>query len=192
MQVIVADGIINPTIHLCARVFLDIEKPSVQVVPITLKGRKFLVQHEKLLIFCYFWGLIDHNVTECGDGLLKKEECEWGDCLLVNFVHQLVVQVTGERDEQGEEYKAMDGLGRMMMLTIWVAMKKRMVMHTQNSMIIQTRGLGMVVRKMLENFSIGCGKSNITRDRERVWQEVVVHYKSYDWIPPYGRVTEHN
>lgn len=108
MQVIVADGIINPTIHLCARVFLDIEKPLVQVVPVTLKGRKFLVQHEKLLIFCYFWGLIDHNVTECGDGLLKKEECEWGDCLLVNFAHQLVVQVTGQRDEQGEECKAMD------------------------------------------------------------------------------------
>lgn len=46
--------------------------------------------------------------------------------------------------------------------------------------------------KDVRNFSIGCRKSNITRDCERVWQEVVVHYKSYDWIPPYGRVTEHN
>ena len=42
--VAVTDGMINPSTYLRARVFVDIRKPLVRVVPITLKEkRKFLV-----------------------------------------------------------------------------------------------------------------------------------------------------
>lgn len=44
--VIVTDGMINPATYLRARVSVDIRKPLVRVVPITLKEkRKFLVQY---------------------------------------------------------------------------------------------------------------------------------------------------
>lgn len=86
ISVTVADGKINPATYLRARVFLNIGKPLVQVVTITLKEkRKYLVQYEKLPTFCHYCGLIGHDVMECGDGLHKKDECEWGDWLLVNY-----------------------------------------------------------------------------------------------------------
>lgn len=84
--VAVTDGKINLATYLRARVFVDIQKPLVRVVPITLREkRKFLVQYEKLPIFCHFCGVVGHDVTECGDGLHKKEDCQWGEWLLVNF-----------------------------------------------------------------------------------------------------------
>jgi hypothetical protein len=77
---------INSTPYLRARVWLDLKKPLVPVVPIMLKERmKYLVQYEKLPAFCYFCGCMGHEVTKCGDGIHSKESCEWGDWLRVPF-----------------------------------------------------------------------------------------------------------
>jgi hypothetical protein len=55
ITVVVNEGKINSTPYLRARVWLDINKPLVRVVPITLKERmKYLVQYEKLPKFCFF------------------------------------------------------------------------------------------------------------------------------------------
>lgn len=49
ITVIVNEGKLNPTTYLQARVWLQLEKPLVRVVPITLKERMtFLVQYEKI------------------------------------------------------------------------------------------------------------------------------------------------
>lgn len=49
----------SSTTYLRARVFLDLSKPLVHVVLITLKEKKrYLVQYEKLPIFCYHCGLM--------------------------------------------------------------------------------------------------------------------------------------
>lgn len=86
ITVVVNEGKINSTPYLRARVFLDLNKPLVRVIPITLVERsKYLVQYEKLPSFCYHCGLIGHELTECGDGTHKPEDCHWGDWLLVKF-----------------------------------------------------------------------------------------------------------
>jgi hypothetical protein len=70
ITVVVNEGKINSTPYLRARVWLDLDKLLVRVVPITLKERmKYLVQYEKLPSFCFFCGCMDHEVTECGDGV---------------------------------------------------------------------------------------------------------------------------
>ena len=75
----VDDGKINSTPFLRARVWLDLKKPLVRVVPITLKEKmRCLVQYEKLPTFYFFYGCIGHEVVECGDGVHPKEKCEWG------------------------------------------------------------------------------------------------------------------
>ena len=43
------------------------------------------MEYEKLQDFCDFCGLVGHVVTECGDGIYKSEDCEWGNWLLVIF-----------------------------------------------------------------------------------------------------------
>jgi hypothetical protein len=87
ITVVVNEGKINSTPYLRARVWLDLKKPLVRVVPITLKEKmKFLVQYEKLPAFCYLCGCLGHDVTECGDGIHSKDSCEWGDWLRVPFV----------------------------------------------------------------------------------------------------------
>lgn len=86
LKVIVNEGRINPAKYLRCRVFIELDTPLVRFVPITLKERKkYPVEYEKLPDFCDYCGLVGHVVTECGDGLHKPEECEWGDWLLVNF-----------------------------------------------------------------------------------------------------------
>ncbi|GJN38404.1 hypothetical protein PR202_gb27440 [Eleusine coracana subsp. coracana] len=86
ITVIANEGKINPTPYLRARVFLDLEKPLVRMVPITLKEKmKCLVQYEKLPMFCSVCGIVGHEMTECGDGTHEASKCEWGDWLLVNF-----------------------------------------------------------------------------------------------------------
>ena len=95
ITIVVNEGRINSMPYLRARVWLDLKKPLVRVVPITLKERmKYLVQYEKLLAFCFFYGCIGHDVTECGDGIHSKESCEWGDWLRVPFL-----PVVSGRDE---------------------------------------------------------------------------------------------
>ena len=63
----VNEGKIDPTLYLCARVWLDLNKPLVRVVPITLKERmKSLVQYEKLHLSAFFadtWGMRLLNVV---------------------------------------------------------------------------------------------------------------------------------
>jgi hypothetical protein len=77
----------HPTSYLCTRVWLDLNKPPVCVVPITLKERmQYLVQYKKLLGFCFHCGHMRHEVIECGDGLHRMENCEWGDWLRVPFL----------------------------------------------------------------------------------------------------------
>jgi hypothetical protein len=84
--VVVNEGKINPTPYLRVRVWLDLKKPLVRVVPITLKEKmKYLVQYEKLPSFCFFCGCMGHEVMECGDGVHPKESCAWGDWLRVPF-----------------------------------------------------------------------------------------------------------
>lgn len=83
----VNDGKINSTPYPRARVWLDLNKPLVRMVPITLKERMLcLVQYEKLPSFCFYCGCLGHEVAECGDGVHPKETCEWGDWLRVAFM----------------------------------------------------------------------------------------------------------
>lgn len=83
---IVDEGRINPSSYLRARVFMDLDKPLVRVVPITIKeSRRYLVQYEKLPNFCYVCGLVGHEWIECGDGVHDLSKCQWGDWLLVKF-----------------------------------------------------------------------------------------------------------
>ena len=61
----VDDGKINSTPFLRARVWLDLKKPLVRVVPITLKEKmRCLVQYEKLPTFCFFLWM--HWTRGCG------------------------------------------------------------------------------------------------------------------------------
>jgi len=86
ITVIVDEGRINPSSYLRAQVFMELDKALVRVVPITIKeSKRDLVQYEKLPIFCYFCGLIGHEMTECGDGVHDITKCQWGDWLLVKF-----------------------------------------------------------------------------------------------------------
>ena len=64
ITVVVNEGKINSTLFLRTRVWLDLRKPLVRVVPITLKERmKYLVQYEKLPSFCLFCGCLGHEVS---------------------------------------------------------------------------------------------------------------------------------
>lgn len=86
VTVVVDEGRINPTSYLRARVFLQLDKALVRVITITLKDtRKYLVQYEKLPIFCYVCGIMGHELTECGDGVHDATKCGWGEWLLVRF-----------------------------------------------------------------------------------------------------------
>ena len=91
------EGKINSTPFLRARVWLNLRKPLIRVVPITLKERMMcLVQYEKLPSFCFFCGCMGHEVSECGDGRHPAEKCEWGDWLRVPFMAMSVI-----RDDRG-------------------------------------------------------------------------------------------
>ena len=73
---IVDEGRINLASYLQARVFLDLEKPLVRVVPITIKdSKRYLVQYEKLPVFCFVCGLMGHELTERGDGVHEINNC---------------------------------------------------------------------------------------------------------------------
>ena len=86
IRVFVNEGRLNPARYLRARVFVKPDTPLVRFVPLTLKESKnYPVEYEKLPKFCYFCGLIGHEVTECGDGIHSPDKCEWGDWLLVQF-----------------------------------------------------------------------------------------------------------
>lgn len=66
IAVVVSEGRINPTPYLRARIWLNLKKPLVPVVSITLKEKmEYLVQYEKLLAFCFFCGCMGHEVTKC-------------------------------------------------------------------------------------------------------------------------------
>lgn len=81
--VVVNEGRINPASTLRARVFLDVHKPLVRFVPITLKGsKKYKVFYEKLPDFCFACGLMGHVAEECGDGVHDPKSFEWGDWLM--------------------------------------------------------------------------------------------------------------
>jgi hypothetical protein len=86
IKVIVNEGVPNSSKYLRARVHVDVNKPLVRIVPITLKERKvYPVLYEKLPEFCYFCGLIGHSVTECGDGVHEEDKCQWGEWIKVIF-----------------------------------------------------------------------------------------------------------
>ncbi|KAK1683555.1 hypothetical protein QYE76_044403 [Lolium multiflorum] len=86
VTVIVTEGRLNPSRYLWVRVFLDLSKPLVRFVPITLReSKKYPVQYERLPDFCNFCGMMGHVVTECVDGIHEDDKCEWGDFLRVIF-----------------------------------------------------------------------------------------------------------
>jgi hypothetical protein len=86
IMVIVDEGCKNLSSYLRARVFLDLEKSLVRVVPITIKeSKRYLVQYENLPMFCFVCGLMGHELTECGDGVHDINKCQWGDWLVVKF-----------------------------------------------------------------------------------------------------------
>lgn len=65
ITMIVNEGKINLATYLRARVFLNLNKPLIRVVSITLREcKKYLVQYEKLPTFCSFCRLLDHEVME--------------------------------------------------------------------------------------------------------------------------------
>ena len=78
-MVMVNEGKINPSSHLRLKVFVNVNKPLVRFVPVTLKERKkYLVSYEKLHDFCFLCGCMSHVVEECGDGIHLPNSCEWG------------------------------------------------------------------------------------------------------------------
>ena len=80
--VVVNEGRINPASHLRVRVFVNVQKPLVRFVSITLKEMKrYPVMYEKLPDFCFFCGCMGHVVEECGDGIHDPSTCEWGEYL---------------------------------------------------------------------------------------------------------------
>ncbi|VAH62423.1 unnamed protein product [Triticum turgidum subsp. durum] len=80
--VVVNEGTINPSSHLNVRVFVNVQKPLVSFVHITLKEMKrYPVTYEKLPDFCYFCRCMGHVVEECGDGIHDPADCDWGDWL---------------------------------------------------------------------------------------------------------------
>jgi hypothetical protein len=100
--VIVNEGTINPAKYLRARVHLDLNKPLVRFVPITLKERKkYPVQYEKLPVFCKFCGLMGHEVMECGDGVHEEDQCQWGDWLKVVFEPSIPMEGGRGRGNRG-------------------------------------------------------------------------------------------
>jgi len=104
----VTEGRINSTPYLRVRVWLDLKKPLVRMVPIMLKERmKYLVQYEKLPSFCYFCGHIGHEVYECGDGIHPKETWGWGDWVRVSFA-----SLGAGRDDRGGRGRGGRGRGR--------------------------------------------------------------------------------
>jgi hypothetical protein len=106
IKVLVNEGILNSAKYLHARVHLDVHKPLVRIVPITIKERKiYPVQYEKLPEFCYFCGLLGHVMTECGDGVHATDQCQWGDWLIV--VYDQKPPTNGGRGTAGRT-----GLGR--------------------------------------------------------------------------------
>ncbi|KAM0863936.1 hypothetical protein ACQ4PT_044253 [Festuca glaucescens] len=71
--VIVTEGKINPSKYLRARVFLDLNKPRVRVVTITLKERKmYSVYYEKLPNFCFFVARWDMRLLNVVMGFTQK------------------------------------------------------------------------------------------------------------------------
>jgi hypothetical protein len=59
IMVIVDEGRTNPASYLRARVSLDFEKPLMRMVPIAIKeSKRYLVQYEKLFMFCVVCGLM--------------------------------------------------------------------------------------------------------------------------------------
>jgi hypothetical protein len=107
IKVIVNEGFLNASKYLRARVHLDVNKPLVRIVPITIKERKiYPVPYEKLPDFCNFCGLMGHVVTECGDGIHEKIHCQWGEWLKVVFEPSF--PTGGGRDSGGGR----SGMGR--------------------------------------------------------------------------------
>jgi hypothetical protein len=102
ITMVVNDGKINPTSYLRTRVWLDLNKPLVCVVTITLKERmQYLVQYEKLPGFCFHCGHMRHEVTECGDVLHRMENCEWGNGSESPFCWRWVERRTREEEVGG-------------------------------------------------------------------------------------------
>jgi len=108
ITVVVNEGKINSTPYLRAKVWLDLDKPLVRVVLITIKERmKYLVQYEKLPSFCFFCGCMGHEVTECRDGVHSKARCQWGDWLPFKLWWQegrniIVAEAEGMEEATGE------------------------------------------------------------------------------------------
>lgn len=108
ITVIVNERKLNTTTYLRARVWIQLNKPLVRVVPITLKERRtLLVQYEKIPSFCFHCGIMGHEVTECGDGVHEHSSCEWGDWLRVPFLGAL-----GSRDDNRGRCGRGGGRGR--------------------------------------------------------------------------------
>lgn len=66
-----------------------------------------MVQYEKIPTFCFFCGMIGHEVTECGDGVHEQNRCEWGDWHRVPFFAAL-----GGREENSHRRGRGGGRGR--------------------------------------------------------------------------------
>lgn len=125
ITVMVNEGRINLTPYLRAWVFLLLDKPLVRVVSITTKEKaNYLVQYEKLPMFCDYCGFIGHEVTECGDGTRAAAECNWGDWLLVRFDSNRTNRTPGsgeveERKVQGGEEGEEDVMHMRIQMRRW-------------------------------------------------------------------------
>ncbi|KAM0845276.1 hypothetical protein ACQ4PT_056479 [Festuca glaucescens] len=78
--------------YIRVRASIDVAKPLIRFVPLNIgsEGRKMLpVKYEKIGYFCDVCGVLGHDLEECGDGIHKDEDIQYGKWMLAKRRSQI-------------------------------------------------------------------------------------------------------
>ncbi|KAM0890371.1 hypothetical protein ACQ4PT_027080 [Festuca glaucescens] len=78
--------------YIRVRASIDVAKPLIRFVPLNIgsEGRKMLpVKYEKVGYFCDVCGTLGHDLEECGDGIHKDEDIQYGKWMLAERKSQI-------------------------------------------------------------------------------------------------------